>query len=387
MMAPHRQPPVSIVGVAETISGRSLPQSSAALAVEAIQLALADAGLNITDLNGIVTEGSIMPALAGPDVLISSLGLSESCFTAQIGVGGSGTAAAPILAGAAIDGGLASVVACVFVSKFGTSPGGPYAIHEHDPYKASLELPFGFFPQPVYFATLVNRYLAEYKADAHDLRHVAMSTRAWAARHPLSLKKSPITDHEYDRSPVVSDPLRVLDCCLVNDGAAAFIMTSRQRARDCRQRAVSVTGCARSSAPFTGYSAFSQRGITTQASASAPRAYAQAGITAADANVVELYDCFTITPVLQLEDMGFAELGGALDLFRSGATAPGGDLPVNTNGGLLSNSYLAGIGHVVEAVHQVRGTAGPERQVAGAEIGVVGGFTVWEHTTMVLAQT
>jgi acetyl-CoA acetyltransferase len=374
-----------IVGVGSTQSARSLPDSAARLAVRAILLALDDAGLGKDELNGIITEGSIMPSLAGGDVLIASLGLEPSTFTAQIGVGGSGTAAATMLAGAVLDAGLADVIACVFVSKFGTSPGGPYAIHAADPYKAAFELPIGYFPQPVYFGALVNRYLHEYGVDREDLGHVAVSTREWASRNSEAVRRDPLTMDAYRASRVVSDPLRVLDCCLVNDGAAAFIMTRQDRAKDLRQRPVHVLGVARSQAAYTGYSAFSQREVRTEAVRSAPPAFRQAGIAnVSDVDVVELYDCFTITPVLQLEDMGFAEEGGGLDLFATGKTRPGGSVPVNTDGGLLSYSYLAGIGHVVEAVHQVRHTADPDRQVADAEVGVVGGFTAWEHTTLVV---
>src|SRR5271156_565099 len=195
-----------IVGVGSTQSARSLPDSAARLAVRAILLALDDAGLGKDKLNGIITEGSIMPSLAGGDVLIASLGLEPSTFTAQIGVGGSGTAAATMLAGAVLDAGLADVIACVFVSKFGTSPGGPYAVHAADPYKAAFELPIGYFPQPVYFGALVNRYLHEYGVDREDLGHVAVSTREWASRNSKAVRRDPLTMDAYRASRVVSDP-------------------------------------------------------------------------------------------------------------------------------------------------------------------------------------
>jgi acetyl-CoA acetyltransferase len=191
----------------------------------------------------------------------------------------------------------------------------------------------------------------------------------------------------YRASPVVSDPLRVLDCCLVNDGAAAFIMTRQDRAKDLRQRPVHVLGVARSQAAYTGYSAFSQREVRTEAVRSAPSAFRQAGIAnVSDVDVVELYDCYTFTVLLTLEDYGFCAKGDGGPFVASGVLGPAGKLRLNTGGGQLSGYYMWGMTPLSEAVIQARGQGG-DRQSDLHDIVLVSGNggVLDHHSTLVLA--
>ncbi|MEO5598290.1 MAG: thiolase, partial [Novosphingobium sp.] len=203
---------------------------------------------------------------------------------------------------------------------------------------------------------------------------VAKSAREWAMLNPDAFMRKPLSREDYFNARMVSDPLSVLDCCLVTDGAAAVVMVRKDW----------VDG--RPSAYLLGqgeatdhYQIAQMPDLTTSAAKfSAERAYAQAGISPADVDVVELYDAFTINTIMFLEDLGFCKKGEAGDFIASGAIAPGGTLPVNTNGGGLACAHpgMYGLFTVVEAFRQLTGTAG-ERQIANAEIAVAhgnGGF-------------
>jgi acetyl-CoA acetyltransferase len=263
--------------------------------------------------------------------------------------------------------------------------GGAYAIHAGDKAKASFEMPFGFYGQPVYFAAAAARYAHQFGLTPEQLGSVAISSRAHALQTPNALKREPLTMDDYLDSSMISTPLRKLDCCLVNDGGVAFVMTSLDRARDLPRPPVVIAGAGFGSKPVNQAQYFSQSAdlLTTPAAISGPRAFADAGLTPADVDVAEIYDCFTISMLLQLEDVGLVPKGEGAALAASGALGPGGSLPVNTHGGLLSQSYLVGGNHVVEAVHQLRGDRGAA-QVDGAEVALVTGLGAPEHATLLL---
>lgn len=376
---------IAIVGVGETPYRRRADAPVTGLLVEAVRAAIEDAGLTPDDVDGLVSDATIGPRLLPPDELAANLGLPDVVFHAQMSTGGAGVVGAPMLAAAAIAGGMASTVVCYFGVDWGSSAGGPYGFHGADPYKAGLEMPYGFYGQPVYFAPVVNRYAHRYGLDEDDLANVAISTRAWAALHPAAMKRTPLTLEDYRSSEMVADPIRVLDCCLLTDGGAAYVMTSTDRARNLRHRPVSVSGVSFSSARSSSHSYLSQHEdyLATQAAVTGPRALGMAGVGVEDVDFAEIYDCFTISCLLQAEDLGLAPKGAGASLFADGRAAPGGTLPVNTHGGLLSQAYVLGINHVVEAVRQLRGGCG-DRQVPGAEVGLVSGYSGWEHSSLVL---
>ena len=217
------------------------------------------------------------------------------------------------------------------------------------------------------------------------LAATAIEARAHAGRTPGALRTRPITFHDYDQSPIVASPLRALDCCLINDGAVAFLMTSIERARDLRQPVVAVAGIGTACAPVVGDSWFTQNPdyLTTPAAISGPKAFAMAGLEPRDIDFAELYDCFTINTILQFEELGFAGKGDGAAFALDKGQSLTDRLPTNTHGGLLSHSFSLGGSHIIEAVRQLRHQRGAA-QVPGAELGLVTALGVPHHSTLIL---
>lgn len=382
MFADRKQ--VAIVGIGEVPPARHLPGTVPDLVLAAIERAVHDAGLTTADIDGIVGEGTSGSLQVLPDV-IASLGLSPDTFTAQGGGAGVGLVGSPLLAQLAIDAGLATTVVCFYGARFGSESQSVYDYHAKIPVKAEFEIPHGMFPQPAYMAAMANRYLYEHQYEPDDLAQVTLSQREWAAKHPEAIKGEPLSLDDYHAKPIVAAPLRSVDCSLMNDGAIAFVMTSVERARDLRRRPVHVAGSWRVNEPTGEHShlAVRQDYLSLPSRYSGPRALQLAQMSVKEIDVFEIYDCFSIIPVLQLEDLGVCEPGEALAHYRKGEMRPGGSLPVNTHGGLLSHSYLIGGNHMIEAVRQLRGEAG-ERQVTGAGSALVTGWSSQEHATTVL---
>lgn len=379
---------VAIVGVGETDYAWKDTRSPAALALDAVRRALADAGLSPADVDGFVTESYTLSHNAPIDLVAAQLGVKDRPFSASLGIAGSGTVGAAGLARHAIETGQADVVVSYYAINLSQrGAGGAYRVHAGDAAKAAFEMPFGFYGQPVYFAAAAQRYQHVYGLTAEQLGAVAMSARRWAQLTPNALRQEALTLDQYLDNPIVAEPLRKLDCCLVNDGGVAFVMTSLGRARSLARPPVVVAGVGYGSKPVSQGQYFSQSAdlTTTAAVYSAPRAYAEAGVGPTDVDVAAIYDCFTISMLLQLEDLGFAPKGAGAEFVASGAIGPGGSLPVNTHGGLLSQSYLVGGNHVVEAVRQLRGSRGAA-QVPDAEVALVAGLGAPEHATLVLTR-
>ncbi len=377
---------VAIVGVGETDYAWKDPRPVPALALDACRRAIADAGLTPAEVDGFVTEAHSMVTRAPVDEIATRLGVRDRRYTAAIGLAGSGTVGAALLARQAIESGLAEVVVVYYAINLSLrGAGGAYGYHAGDPAKVAFEMPMGYYGQPVYFAQAAQRYCHEFGATPEQFGAVAVAARQHAMRTPNALRREPLTIEQYVAQPWLTEPLRKLDCCLVNDGGAAYVFTSLERARHLRRPPVVVAGVGMGCKPVTQAQYFSQSAdlLTTAAVASGKRAFDDAGLTPADVDVAEIYDCFTISMLLQLEDLGFAAKGEGAAFAASGAIAPGGSLPVNTHGGLLSQSYTVGANHVVEAVRQLRGERG-EAQVDGAEVALVAGLGAPEHATMLL---
>jgi acetyl-CoA acetyltransferase len=224
----------------------------------------------------------------------------------------------------------------------------------------------------------------EYATTPEQLGAIAVSCRRHANLHPGAvMHDKTLSLSDYMSRPMLVEPLRVEDCCLISDGGAAYVMTCPERARDLRQPLVSVAGVGEG---HSGSGLFwSQQGdfTATPQVFSAPRAFEMAGIAASDVDLLTLYDPFTIVALMQIEDMGFCKKGEG-GAFVEGAQLhhDGGGLPYNTHGGLLSHAYVLGIAHVVEVVHQLRGEA--HAQVPDARFGVYGGYTGHMASTLVL---
>jgi len=371
----------AIVGVGETEFKRAHVLGLDALVIQAARRAVADSGLSVRQIDGIVTLDTHPPH----DEIALGVGIPNRTFSATSAlIPGAGPVAAIIQAQLAIEAGLANAVLVAYGTKT-SNPGGPYAYHAADPLKADLEMPVGYYGQPLYFAALAQRYKHEYGLEPEQLGSLAVAQRQWASRTPGAQKPGLVTMQDYLKAPFIAEPLRNLDCCLLTDGAAAFIVTSLQRARDLPVKAAVIAGVAAGSNPWTLTEMFtqSQRFLDIGPGEAGQRALAQAGVALMDIDFAEIYDCFTMSIILQLESLGFCKPGEGASFVAGGRTAPGGDLPVNTHGGHLSHAYIPGITHVVEAVRQIRGERGMA-QVQNAQVGLVSTFGGPDHATLVL---
>jgi acetyl-CoA acetyltransferase len=349
--------------------------------------AIEDAGLSPKDVDGIVTDSVVMPTAVPHEWIAAELGV-DRLFDATISGAGAGTVGAPLLARMALREGLARTVVCYFGVDWGTRPGGPYAFHDMYPAKMAFEKPYGFNAQPSYFGLFANRYRHEYGLRPEHLGAVAVSQRENSIKTGRGQNMKPMTMADYLDAPMVSDPLRYPDCCLISDGAAAFLMTGGERARDCAKRPVYVRGVAFASEGLNGDDMFTQRpDLLTLPSVAAARRQVErdSGLSLEDVDFAELYDCFTVSCLMQLEDLGFCKKGEGGDFALAGHTRLDGELPVNTHGGLLSYSYRLAVEHVTEAVRQLRGEAGAV-QLEDPELGIVTGLTVPDFALLLLGR-
>ena len=373
---------VAIVGVGETPYLRATERPLMALLVEACRKAVGDAGLELDDIDGFIACGGT-PAM---DEIAFNLGVRDRGFTAgsDVVAGAATVGNALILAQLAIEAGLATTVLVPFGFKC-SDPGGPYQFHEREPLKADLEMPVGYYGQPIYFAALTQRYRYEHGLSEDELGSVAVSTRAWAALTPGAQRREPMTLADYRKSPMIARPLRAADCCLMTDGACAYVVTSVERARDLRQTPVVVAGVAIGAKDWPLSMILTQNAdlLDMPGRGSAAKAYAMAGLGPGDVDLAQVYDCFSISTMIQVEMLGLCERGEAGAFFHAGHAAPGGLIPVNTSGGHLSGGYLPGANLLVEGVRQLRGERGPG-QVPAAKVCAVTGLGANAHATAIL---
>ena len=358
----------AIVGVADAVSPTGeLDTHGRALEAQVIREALDDAGLTLADIDG-VCHGQ------------SSVGVAEYLgihprFTDSTNTGGSSYEVHVEHAAAAIAAGLCEVVVGVYAStpRSDRRHGRSRVIQRPvgDPM-LEWELPYGMRMPMGPYALAASRHMAEFGTTSTQLAEIAVSTRAWAALNPRARHREPITVEDVLASPMQSSPLHLLDCCLVTDGAGAFVMTSARRARDLHKPPVYVLGAA----TCHDHSMISQMPdlTVTPGAVSGASAFGQAGVKPSDVDLLMGYDSFTIAVLLHLEDLGFCAKGEGGAFVEGGRTAPGGPLPMNTNGGGLSYTHPGQYGMflIVEATRQLRREAGP-RQVPGAEIAVAHG--------------
>ncbi|MDZ4827114.1 MAG: acetyl-CoA acetyltransferase [Actinomycetota bacterium] len=362
----------AIVGVADAVSPTGeLDQHGRALEATMIREALADAGLTIADVDGVCYGGMVTGMTEFLDV--------RARFVDGTMVGGSSYEIHVEHAAAAIAAGLCEVVVGVYAAtprrdrkrSSGGGDGRPPMMPGPNPM-LDWELPYGMRMPMGGYALAASRHMAEFGTTAEQLAQIAVDTRRWASLNPRARHQDPLTIDDVLASPMQSSPLHLLDCCLVTDGAGAFVMTSAERARDCAKAPVPVLGAATA----TDHSMITQMpDLTTTAGAiSGPAAFAMAGVTPADVDLLMGYDSFTITALLHLEDLGFCAKGEGGPFVEDGKLGPGGALPTNTNGGGLSYTHPGQYGMflLVEAVRQLRGEAGA-RQLDAPQIAVAHG--------------
>jgi acetyl-CoA acetyltransferase len=223
-----------------------------------------------------------------------------------------------------------------------------------------------------------------YGTTSEQLGAVAVSTRRWAELNPRAQIRRPLTIQEHQASRMITEPFHLFDCCLVSNGAIAVVVSSAERARHLAQPPVHVRGWAQAH-PGYRFERGSDFGLVSGASVAGPRAMAMAAVGVNDIDVAQLYDCFTFTTLLSLEDYGFCPKGEGGAFVESGATAPGGSLPVNTGGGLLSSHYMQGMTPLSEGIIQIRGHGG-ERQAHAHDVALVSGNggILEHHATLIL---
>jgi len=379
---------VCIAGVGEADHSKASGRTSREIAAQAVERALEDAGLRPHEVDGLMYSGGIGGQLDAA-AYHAHFGTSHDLWVSPNGGAMTWAATAPERAARAFAEGRASVVVNVFSVSWASNKSsgqgeGPGSFHAAERFKASFELPYGWFPQPVYFATIARRHMHEYGTRPEQLGAIAVSARRHANGHPGAVMHGrPLSLGDYLARPMLVDPLRMEDCCLVSDGGAAYVMTTPERARDLRPRPCHVLGVGEGHSSSGLY--WSQQGdfTATPQVFSAPPAFAMAGLGPADVDVLAVYDPFTIVALMQIEDMGFCPKGeGGRFVEGGGLDFDGGVLPFNTHGGLLSHAYVLGIAHVVELVRQLRGEA--HNQVPGAAVAVYGGYTGAMASTLVL---
>jgi acetyl-CoA acetyltransferase len=380
---------VAIAGAGESDHSNASGRDTTAIAAEAVERALADAGLTPSDVDGIMWQPSF-PGQLDDVAFRAHFGIDDHkpMWTSTLGGGMIWAGTAPYTAAKAIAAGQASVVLNSFAVAWATQRssmvGGPGQSHAAERAKQQFEVPFGWFPQPVYFATIARRHMHDYGTTEEQLGAVAVSLRRHANLTPGAIMHDrPLTLEDYLASPTIVDPFRKEDCSLISDGGGAYVVTSIERARDLRQPPVEVAGVGLGTSE-TGPHWAQQADITaTPQVFAAPGAYAMAGIEASDVDVLACYDPFSIVSVMQVEDLGFCKKGEGGPFAAGGALDyDTGTIPYNTHGGLLSHAYVLGIAHVVELVRQLRGTAAA--QVDGARVALYGGYTGPQASALLL---
>lgn len=371
----------AIVGIGETAFVRHAHQPVKSLVLEAIDAALEDAGLSASQVDAIVTEGAAMPALVPQDEVAACLGI-RNYSTAAASFYGSGIAGAHLLAAQAIASGNARVVVSYFGVDWGSRSGAAYGaagrggIDVGDDPKEVFERPYGYYGQPLYFAAIANRYMHVHGIELEPaLAAIAIQQRRHARLNGRAQMTKPLDLSAYKESPVVADPLRVTDCCLLTDGAAATVMVATETAAALRPNAVVIAGASLRGIPIDLDRYFTQNPdfLGWPAAHSAiSEALSMAGSTLEELDFAELYDCFTMTVLMQLESIGWCGPGEGPAYIGDGSSISiSGRIPINTHGGLLSHSYLLGMSHITEAFRQLSGTAGAS-QIEGATTGLVG---------------
>ncbi len=375
----------AICGIGATAYTKQSNRTVLDLATEAAGSAIADAGLARSDIDGLVSFqfNDSVPGIA----VATNLGIPNVGYAVDYAAGGNGANLIVLAAAAAIEAGLAKTVVCYRAmngrSGYRLGGGRDFDARGITQYTA----PFGWITYPQAMAMWCRRHMVKYGTAAEQLGHVAVMQRANAEANPRAMQRKKLSMDDYFNSRPIVDPFRLYDICLESDGACAVVVTSAERARDLPHPPVYIMGGAYGGGPNQGDDLFDAirwpDHVRNYAHYIADDLWGSAGIGPQDIDLAEIYDCFTYSVVMQLEGLGFCAEGEGGPFVASGAIDRGGKMPVNTHGGLLSEAYIHGFNHVLEAVEQLRGAAGP-RQVPGAEIALTTAGAMTCGSAMVL---
>ncbi|HZP57452.1 MAG TPA: thiolase family protein [Dehalococcoidia bacterium] len=383
----------AITGLGITEMGRIYGHDAQHFAAEAIARAVADAGLRKDQVDGLLVNPGVSPLGAMGGVgLQNYLGLTNLRLLSSMNVGGATANIMVQYAALAVTHGLADHVACIFADaplrQPGTGGGAAYAAMGRSVRPqgmGGLYTTYGVFGVNAHYALAARRHMAMYGTTTDQLGAIAVAERAWAAKNPIAEHREPITLDDYRASRWIVEPLRLLDCCLVSNGGVAVIVSRAEEARDLAQPPVYILGMGQ------GHPGdLRRRGWDVETQTGAPiakeRAFAMAGITLEDVDVLQAYDCYTYTVLVTLEDYGFCAKGEGGPFVADGKLGPGGSLPTNTGGGQLSAYYMWGMTPLSEGIIQARGQGG-ERQVAKHDVVLVtgNGGILDHHSTLVLS--
>ena len=375
---------VAIAGVGQAGLGQATGFSEMEILVQAAHRAVSDAGLTMQDIDGITTASVASTMWVMP--VIEHLGIKPTFIDSTM-IGGSSFVAHLMPAIHALESGQCNAVLVCYGSTQRTSTlsraviGNMRKQMDPQPY----ESPYNPLNPLSSYALVAARHMHDYGTTRENLAEVAVAARKWAQLNPEAMMRDPLSIEDVLNSKMVSDPLTVRDCCLVTDGAGAFVLVRADRAKSLKQKPVYVLG---NSTAIWNRQISSMHDLTVTAAQQSGRiAFEMAQVKPSDIDVVELYDAFTINTILFLEDLGFCKKGEGGAFVSGGRIAPGGELPVNTNGGGLSCTHpgMYGIFIMIEAVRQLRGSC-DERQVKDAKLAVVhgNGGTLSSQSTAIL---
>ena len=381
----------AIAGIGETDYLVNSGRNPLLLALEAIQNAAEDAGIHVREIDGIVT--SSIDASASDLIIASNLGLPNISYSSEVtGLGGAACATVAHAA-MAVASGMANCVVCF--RAFTPFDFIEAAKHNQSTLWARAAgageflRPFGWSAMIDTFAMSCQRHMHEYGTTSRQLGAIAVAARKHAAMNPKSIRGEAITLEDHQVSPVITHPLRALDCLIsANDGACAIIVTSTERAKDLKQRPAKIMAAAQSlsanPALLWEMSPFKPVITESEAAQLAPRLYRMADLTPDDIDVAQLYDCFTYTQLTLIEDYGFCKKGEGGAFVEDGRIEIGGELPMNTHGGHLGEAYIHGFTHILEGVKQMRGTS--TAQVDDAETTLVASAVPGPTSALILGR-
>jgi acetyl-CoA acetyltransferase len=378
----------AIAGIGESQVGKVPGRSALQLQSDAALAALADAGVTISEVDGLFTtpvrvEHWNMPA----GVVAGFFGIRPN-YLSTVDVAGASGCSMIDQAIAAVESGRCEVALCVAGQNLLSNRSRSQAVQsmaERGSGHPQFEVPYGPLI-PSLYALIAQRHMHEYGTTPEQLAQVAVTMRKHASLNPNAHKRELISVDDVMNSRMITSPLHVFDCAIVSDGAAAAVVMRADRARDLGRKPVYLLGSGYGLRH--GYVGDAQCLTTSGAMDAGRTAFGKAGLAPKDINVAQIYDCFTITVIVELEDLGFCPKGEGGRFVEDGNIGLGGRLPVTTHGGLLSGGHPGlggGFFHVLEAVRQLRGEAG-ERQVANAEVVLAhgNGGVVSVHCTLIL---
>jgi acetyl-CoA acetyltransferase len=372
------------VGIGQTDFSKNSGRTESALACEAIRAAVADAGIPIAEVDGIVRYNMDNT----PEIeLVSALGIKNLSYFSEVGYGGSGHCAVVGHAAMAVIARQANVVVAFRAlnersgRRYGISAAGGQAVNV-----SAFEEPFGMLVAAHRYGMLARRHMIQYGTTSRQFGHVAVAMRAHAQRNPAAMMFGrPMTIEDHQESRLICDPLRLYDCCLETDGAAAVVITRSEEARSLRQAPVYIKAFAQATGPDPHGVVFRPHMADSEAIYASKDLYRRAGVTPSDIDTAQIYDHFSPFVIMALEAFGLCGIGEGGPFVEAGSIQwPGGSLPVNTHGGNLSEAYIHGLTHVIEAVRQLRGQS--TCQVHKAQHALVGSAVAQVSSALILGK-